>query len=114
MMRLDSRFSVEALLLRRILDGYFGRDLLEFDPGGYAYPVDVLSSLKEFPRPVLIITGASESASRKRHAAELLDRLPDCREIVLEDGGHLCNLTAADRYNEAVREFCRGAEPRRG
>ena len=110
LMRVDSRFSSESLLVRRILDGYFGRDLLEFDPGGYAYPVNVLSSLEDFRRPVLIITGASESESRKRHAAELLDRLPDCREIVLEDGGHLCNLTAAGRYNDAVREFCRGAE----
>ena len=110
MMHLDSRFSNEATLLRSIVDGYSGRDLLALGPDGYACPVDVLSSLRDLHTPVLIITGATESESRKRHAGELLNRLPDCREIVLEDGGHLCNLTAARHYNDAVREFCLSAE----
>ncbi|NCF23109.1 MAG: alpha/beta fold hydrolase [Gammaproteobacteria bacterium] len=114
MMRLDARFSNEAILLRKIVDGYFGRDLLSFEPGGYAYPIDVSSALPRFHRPVLLITGATESVNRKRHAAELLSRLPDCREVVLEDGGHLCNLTAANDYNNAVREFCRTVESHSG
>lgn len=110
LMHLEARFSNEAKLVREIVDGYAGRDLLAFEPGGYAYSVDVLSSLPDFRRPVLLITGAAECASRKRHAAELLARLPDCREIVLEDGGHLCNLTAAAAYNDAVRVFCQSVE----
>lgn len=110
MMRLDPAFTNESDLLRKIVGGYDGRDLLAFAPGSYSYPVDVLSSLARFDRPVLLITGADESNARKRHAAELVKRLPDCREIVLENGGHLCNLTAVAAYNAAVREFCEATE----
>jgi pimeloyl-ACP methyl ester carboxylesterase len=112
MMRLDPASTNGALLIRKIVDGYFGRDLLAFAPDSYSYPVDVLSSLPGFDRPVLLITGANESNARKRHAAELLARLPDCQEVVLDGGGHLCNLTAANAYNDAIREFCRSAESR--
>jgi pimeloyl-ACP methyl ester carboxylesterase len=87
MMRLDARFSNEAILLRKIV----------FEPGGYAYPIDVSSALPRFHRPVLLITGATESVNRKRHAAELLSRLP-----------------AANDYNNAVREFCRTVESHSG
>lgn len=110
MMRLDHSSANEAILVRKIVDGYFGRDLLAFETGSYSYPVDILSSLPRFDRPVLLITGANESSARKQHAAELLTRLPDCREVVLDDGGHLCNLTAVTAYNDAVRKFCRAVE----
>ena len=110
LMRLEPGFANESIHVRRIVDGYFGRDLLTPGPAGYAYPIDVLSCLHDFQKPVLLITGAAESESRKQHAAELLRRLPDCREIVLEGGGHLCNLTAAGKYNDAVRAFCLGVE----
>ncbi len=110
MMRLDPEFTCESDRVRKIVDGYDGRDLLAFDPDSYSYPVDVLSSLARFDRPVLLITGADESTARKRHAAALMKRLPDCREIVLENGGHLCNLTAVAAYNAAVREFCQATE----
>jgi pimeloyl-ACP methyl ester carboxylesterase len=110
LMRLEARFSSEAKLVKDIVDAYAGRDLLAFEPGSYSYPTDVLSALPGFDRPVLLVTGAAECTSRKRHAAELLRRLPDCREIVLDDGGHLCNLTAAAAYNDAIRSFCRSVE----
>ena len=110
LMRLEARFSNEAKLVREIVDAYTGRDLLALEPGSYLYPTDVLSALPTFERPVLLITGEAECASRKRHAAELLARLPDCREVVLEDGGHLCNLTAAAAYNDAIRVFCQSVE----
>lgn len=110
MMQLGPASTNEAILVRKIVYGYFGRDLLAFEPGSYSFPVDVLSALPHFERPVLLITGANESRARKRHAAELLARLPDCQEVVLDGGGHLCNLTAVNAYNDAVREFCRSAE----
>lgn len=106
LMKLDHGSRNEALLVRKILDGYYGRDLLALDTKSYSYPVNVLSSLARLHFPVLVLTGAQESDARKRHAAELLRRLPDCREVVLEEGGHLCNLTDVTAYNDAVRDFC--------
>jgi pimeloyl-ACP methyl ester carboxylesterase len=106
MMHLDPAHASESILIRRILDGYHGRDLLALEPDAFAYPIDVLAALPRLPFPVLVITGAQESEIRKRHAAELLKRVPDCREVVLTEGGHLCNVTAVAAYNDAVREFC--------
>jgi pimeloyl-ACP methyl ester carboxylesterase len=106
MMHLDQAHASEGLLVRKILDGYHGRDLLAIDADTFSSPIDVLAALPALRFPVLVITGARESDVRKRHAAELLKRVPDCREIVLADAGHLCNMTAAAEYNDAVREFC--------
>ncbi len=106
MMRLDPAHASESILIRKILDGYHGRDLLSVDSGTFDFPIDVLSALPQLRFPVLVITGAQESDVRKRHAAELLKRVPDCSEIVLPNAGHLCNVTAVGAYNDAVREFC--------
>lgn len=113
MMRIDARHRNEATLLRKIMDGYEARDLLSQGPDNYAYPVDVLAALPSLSQPTLLLTGALECQSRKAQASQLLARLPDCREVLLDGAGHLSNLTAAAEYNDAVRNFCLRVESHR-
>ena len=96
--------------MRDILADYKGTDLIEFHPERYAFDADVLAAMDEFPRPTLLLTGAAETAARREHAAELMRHIPDCREVVFENSGHLSNLAEADAYNRTVIDFCRSAD----
>ncbi len=110
MMQLDSANKNEIRLLSEIIDGYSGQDLIQFEPDNYAFSGNVLAAMSSFGRPVLILTGAKETETRRKHAAELLRRIPNCHEIILSQSGHLSNLTESDFYNNTVRDFCREAE----
>ena len=110
MMQLDSIHTEAARLLSGIVAEYSGRDLIEFEPGNYEFSLDVLAALSNFDRPVLIVTGAGETEARRKHAAELLRRIPMSAEVILADSGHLSNLTEPDRFNQAVTDFVREAE----
>lgn len=104
MMQLGGDHDAQNRLLQSILADYTGRDLRE--PGGYRFGHDVLAAMSRFSRPALLLTGAHETAARRRHAEVLLERMPNCSEVVFSNSGHLCNLTEAASYNAAVAEFC--------
>lgn len=112
LMRLPSSEKDAIALINDILGDYTGGDLVSFDPDSYAFSIDVLEQMSAFERPVLIVTGAHETATRHAHAAELLRRLPDCKEVVLLQSGHLANLTEAVEYNLAIVDFIGDAETR--
>ncbi len=106
MMQLGEGHESAERLLESILADYSGRDLLGHGGEGYAFAHDVLAAMSSFSRPALLLTGAHETAARRRHAEALLERMPVCSEVVFPDGGHLCNLTDAASYNAAVARFC--------
>ncbi|MFW6093231.1 MAG: alpha/beta fold hydrolase [Pseudomonadota bacterium] len=109
MMRLGDGHAEAEALLREMLEDYTGADLIR---GGWPPPAtDVLGAVAAAGLPVLILTGARETRSRRRSARLLRERLPRSRERVLPHGGHLCNLTEPDAYNAAVIEFCRAVTP---
>lgn len=110
MMRLPSSDKEAARLIDDITRDYSGKDLINSDPGSYDFPLDVLDRMSRFESPVLVITGVRETATRHRHAAELLRRLPHGREVILRHSGHLANLTEADAYNRAVLDFVQDVE----
>ncbi len=110
MMRLGAELESENQLIGDILGDYSGADLVDFDAGSYAFDIDVLERLEHIGVPTLVLTGAQETKARKRHAEELLARIPGSREVLFEGSGHLCNLTSAVEYNRAVRRFCSRAE----
>ena len=93
-----------------MLQDYSGADLLDYDSDSYSFSENVLAAAAELSLSALILTGARETAARRRHAATLVATIPGAREVVLEESGHLSNLTEADAYNEAVIAFCRDAE----
>ena len=113
MMALDPQFADAAELVGRTLADYTGNDLVDFDPESYRFDMDVLDSLDTIPVPTLILTGERETLARKQHANELRRRIEQASEVVLENSGHLSNLTSASEYNRAVREFCLAAEAAR-
>jgi pimeloyl-ACP methyl ester carboxylesterase len=110
MMRLPGSDEDALSLINDILGDYTGSDLVSFDPDSYAFSTDVLEQISAFERPVLIVTGAQETATRHAHAAALLRRLPDCKEVVLLNSGHLANLTEPVEYNLAIIDFIARAE----
>lgn len=112
MMSLANATRANRRLVRDLLVDYEGRDLVAFDPVQYAAPPGLLEGLSAFPRPALILTGERETASRKAHAEQLLETLPDAREVVLPGSGHLSNLEAPEAYNTEVRRFCLAADAR--
>jgi pimeloyl-[acyl-carrier protein] methyl ester esterase len=110
MMQLDAGCETEARLLGRIFADYTGADLVDFDKDRNRFSVDILEAVGTLNIPALLLTGARETAARKRHADEIQSRISACESLVLEDSGHLANLTEPARYNLAVREFCEKVE----
>lgn len=105
LMRLEPGQREARALVRTILADYAGTELLTPEPSGYRFELDLPAALPGLALPVLILTGERESPARRAHAAYLKAKLPDVREVVLRDAGHLCNLTAAAEYNRHVLEF---------
>jgi pimeloyl-ACP methyl ester carboxylesterase len=99
----------QAAALREMVDGYRGTDLV--GPPPTAGPANRLEQLRDCPLPTLLITGERETAARKAHAQKLLETLPDARERVLPDCGHLSNLSQAASYNGVVLDFLNALGP---
>jgi len=106
LMHVDNEHKDAIALINIILAEYKGRDLLNFSPESYSYPVDMMSILKRIALPTLLLTGSNETSSRKKHAEELRGVLDNAREIVLANSGHLSNLTEQELYNQSVIDFC--------
>jgi len=58
--------------------------------------------------PTLLIWGEQDVRSPLRVAFQLEQAIPDTELVVIPDCGHVSNLEQPERFNEAVREFCRG------
>jgi pimeloyl-ACP methyl ester carboxylesterase len=113
MMQLDAGFESEAQLLHRILADYSGADLIDSDTDRNHFSYDVLAALDTLDVPALLLTGARETAARKRHADEIHARVAGSEVVELEHSGHLANLTEPARYNKAIFEFCKRVETAR-
>lgn len=88
--------------LAMLLDRYTGQDLLAPNSRGKSVPV--WPEVSNWDKPLVVISGSAEVASRREHAA-VLRTLPSCREVIIEGGGHLCNVTHAEAVNEALLEW---------
>ena len=110
MMRLPAGDAEAHRLVRSILGDYDGSDLLALPNENNRFPVDVIDRMAAFERPVLVVTGAQETESRRAQASQLLAAVPCGREVELTASGHLANLTEPDDYNRAVRDFVLAAE----
>ncbi len=114
MMRLPPECPEALALVEEILAGYGGRDLETWTPDAYAFDGDVLGAMRHLEVPTLILTGAHETRTRRLHAQALLERIPDCREVILEASGHLSNLTEPATWNAAVLAFVSAVTARGG
>ena len=57
--------------------------------------------------PTLLIWGEQDVRSPLSIARKFEQAIPDARLVVIPDCGHVSNLERPERFNEAVREFCR-------
>jgi len=85
-----------------LIDRYTGQDLLVPNSRGSSVPV--WPELSKWDKPLLVISGSAEVASRREHAS-VLRTLPTCKEVIIEGGGHLCNVTHAEAVNNALLEW---------
>lgn len=110
MMVLPAQKIDQKRLLEDILSDYDGMDLVNYDPQHYQFGANVLAKLAETDLPVLLLTGAQETAVRKRHAQEIVQHVATSREITFHDSGHLSNLTEPEAFNRAVSDFCHSTD----
>lgn len=106
MMELPAGNDSAQQLLRDIVADYKGMDLIHYDPAHYRFNHKVLSKIDASSLPVLLLTGAGETAVRKQHAGEILAQVRDSREVIFKASGHLSNLTESAAFNRAVADFC--------
>jgi pimeloyl-ACP methyl ester carboxylesterase len=57
--------------------------------------------------PTLLIWGELDTRSPLDVARKLEQAIPDAELVVIPGAGHLSNLEAPERFNRAVRDFCR-------
>jgi pimeloyl-ACP methyl ester carboxylesterase len=107
MMTIDDRYPAARQLVSEIISTYTGTDLVGYNASHYAFPLDIADGLSRLPVPILLLTGAYETATRRAHARKLLELVPDIKEIVFEHSGHMCNLTEPELYNLCVEKFCK-------
>lgn len=106
MMQMPDDAATERQLIDDMLSAYSGQDLVNFDASHYAFDGDVLGALAAAQPPVLLLTGETETDARKQHARAIERRVPGSEEVLIAGGGHLSNMTHADEFNAAIRQFC--------
>jgi pimeloyl-ACP methyl ester carboxylesterase len=58
--------------------------------------------------PTLLIWGELDVRSPLSVAHQFEDAIPDTQLVVVPDCGHVSNIEQPERFNDAVRKFCRG------
>lgn len=61
--------------------------------------------------PTLLLWGEADARSPLNVAEQLRDGIPGARLTVIPGAGHVSNMEQPDRFNAAVREFCRRMLP---
>jgi pimeloyl-ACP methyl ester carboxylesterase len=96
----------EFLPLLNAMAGDFRRESLQTEVVVMA-EADQRDLLPHIAVPTLLIWGEQDVRSPLSVARQFEQAIPDTRLVVIPDCGHVSNLEQPDRFNEAVREFCR-------
>jgi pimeloyl-ACP methyl ester carboxylesterase len=67
--------------------------------------------LPRIDAPTLLVWGELDARSPLTVARQFDQAIPDTKLVVIPGAGHLSNLEQPERFNEAVREFCRAHPP---
>lgn len=90
-------------LLKRIVNRYPGRDLLDWSTQRDE-PI-AAEALRSIRTPTLVLNGALDTERRRQVGDLLAGRLPAADRQLVPNGGHLANLDAPQVYNEIIRQF---------
>ena len=91
--------SVPPEVMARLVESYRGADLLS--ENALPRPMDVGAELDMLQVPLLVVTGEHEVSSRWQHT-EVLAGLANAQSVVIEGGGHLCNVSHPGAVNRAI------------
>ena len=91
--------SVAPEVMAKLVEAYRGADLLT--ENALPKPMDMADDLQALDLPVLVLTGEHEVSSRCQHA-NVLAALPNAQSVVIDGGGHLCNLSHPEAVNSAI------------
>ncbi|MGH8129727.1 MAG: alpha/beta fold hydrolase [Steroidobacteraceae bacterium] len=105
LMQLHSDHTGTRVLLARMLARYPGRDLLAPTPEP-SQPIEA-GTLARFPKPVLVVNGEFDTASRLQTGRRLSRQFPLVERAVIPNAGHLPNLDNPGAYNKVIRAFMR-------
>lgn len=83
----------------------------EFHPAGFrlmslSSASDTRAVLGDIRIPTLLIWGDSDARSPLSVAHQFRDSIPGARLVVIPGAGHVSNLEAPARFNEAILDFC--------
>jgi pimeloyl-ACP methyl ester carboxylesterase len=68
---------------------------------------DLREVLPRIAVPALLIWGEQDARSPLRVAQQFEEAIPDAELVVIPDAGHVSNLEQPERFDDAVRRFCR-------
>ncbi len=91
--------TVRQIMRRTSLQAILG------DLQGMMERIDSRPYLNQINVPTLIIHGMEDPIIPIEEAQAMQQSIPNCRLILIEQAGHLPNLEAVERFNQAVREF---------
>jgi pimeloyl-ACP methyl ester carboxylesterase len=72
---------------------------------------DVRDVLPRIDVPTLLLWGERDARSPLGVARQFQDAIPHAELVVIPGVGHMSNLEAPERFNDAVRAFCRAYAP---
>lgn len=107
LLEIDSKYTSAKSSLNNMINQYSGVDLLNFSAKSFQFAENISDKLAVLPFPLLLLTGANDLPSRREYAQKLLELVPDSREIIFKNSGHLCNMTEPRLYNKHVIDFCK-------
>jgi pimeloyl-ACP methyl ester carboxylesterase len=70
-----------------------------------ALSADYLDKLKLINVPVLIITPSYDKLIGEKAAKQMLERISDVKETVMENSGHMLRFTHPGRYSQIIKKF---------
>lgn len=76
--------------------------------------VDQRDLLPHIDVPVLLVWGELDERSPLSVARQIQAEIPSAELVVIPDAGHISNLESPERFNQALREFCRAHPPGSG
>jgi 3-oxoadipate enol-lactonase len=98
-----------ALRLAEIVSDYSGWHFIHNDPGRVPDP-PAARRLDQFNAPTLVMVGERDLPDFQRIADTCQQQIANARKVTLPNAGHMSNMEAPDRFNEAILSFLSDVE----
>jgi proline iminopeptidase len=80
-------------------------DVMNWFFGSYAPGYDVRDRLGDIRAPTLVLTGRHDWIAPPSQSEPLVDRIPDVRQVLFEEGGHALQREHNQRFLSVVGDF---------